>query len=321
MFMIIVNSPAKCGSSYLAKLLQEVVEAAGFRDTRATLEEYGLSAPLVGHADVDNWTAEIAGKFMIPVLEGKPLVLKTHQCRMPPFERMLLHPNVHMVLLSRDPRDCAVSARDAGVNNRKMGGNGEPFDNIFTIRDAIEFTNQYLSVFRDWIDDNTVFHARYEDLVSEPASLIRNIFEITKNYACLRSSLIEGVVANLKQQIADEANVELRQRIRFNAGTVGRYASEFSDEDTLFGERVFGDVLDRMKDSDSVVSRWVTRSTGGQLNVGEVQALKEELNHQKIYTESIEAQVDRLQDTNTTYLRRILELELMTMTVGRPSGE
>ena len=76
-----------------------------------------------------------------------------------------------------------------------------------------------------------------------------------------------------------------------------------------------------MKDFDSVVSRWVTRSTGGQLNVGEVQALKEELNYQKIYTESIEAQVDRLQDTNTIYLRRILELELMTMTEGRPSGE
>lgn len=163
-------------------------------------------------------------------------VVKCHWGRDRCVSAMLRSGIARMTLCYRDPRDIVLSAMDHGRRSRQGKDPAKAFAALHSLEDAIEFTRRVISQFEFWFDHPGVHLIRYEDLMRDQASEIREMCDF------LRWPVHVEAIDNAVQQEA----LKRKSSWNFNKGTTFRYREEMTVEQISVCNNVFAGFIARL---------------------------------------------------------------------------
>jgi len=211
--IILSSSLPKSASTIFATYVEDIVAASGKRNGQSYLRS------LAGGRFFEKISPVLSVCLLPASFLYGTMVIKTHCAPNRTVRWMIAVRQLKALYIYRDPTDVALSAIDH--QNRLNGDSNSPFAKFKNLASGCEIVLGWAKVWREWKNYGHVGFFRYEDLMTEPFSVLQNVCHY------------------LQFEIDDQALRELIARhdrnkqnsLNFNKGTVFRYKMECSAEE------------------------------------------------------------------------------------------
>jgi hypothetical protein len=239
MIILSVGMP-RAGSGWYYNLTHDLVTASGGQDAREIRQRYHLQSILTEvNCNIGALTPRRLLLVLIPSLMGNTFVIKAHAGPSPMAQRLIRMNLIRPAYIYRDPRDALVSAYDNGQRARAKGRQNA-FSHLVDFDTSLEFMQQYLDIWEDWIQCPQALHTRYEDLLSDYES------EAGRLVKFLELDEAEPNVRTVVDQYQPKQARSGGKGLHFNRGQTGRFREKLSpQEQTILAEQ-YGPYLEKM---------------------------------------------------------------------------
>lgn len=212
--LVLCNGMPKSGSSYLFKLVQDIVITS--KSAESELSALIDNGTIQGTGKfVENCTEEVFCKLKSISSDHGNLIVKIHDKDFSKIKSFTESGNCHSVFSYREPRDCLISAYD-----HRARANGTVFKEYQDIDKAISDVQSWAKAACNYVS-NDLITVKYEELIAIPIETVVKLglnlgVEVTKSRA--------KAICEVEEK---ERTVGARQ---FNTGLANRYLSEMPFE-------------------------------------------------------------------------------------------
>lgn len=231
----------KSGSGWLFSLTNSILARSGGVDARRV--QSGLVASRL--LDGPNCLVGIVRWPQMSMLYGLSLrhgsfVVKTHDAPTSAVRSLCGSGRARAIYSYRDLRDVALSALDHGRRLRLEGRTGS-LRTITTLEEALRYADGLVPTWRDWLSCPGTLALRFEDAVTDPATVVRRITDH------LGVRLDSSEVRDLLEEFPPGmGNPDWSDGLHFNKGVAGRHRSEMTLAERQLADRVLGQSLREM---------------------------------------------------------------------------
>lgn len=247
MLILVVGMP-KSGSSWYYNLTNDALVAAGYQDSRAIRDKYGLHDILkFDVCNIQQLTIEKLQRVTTPPLSLETLVVKTHDKPNDYVKKLMATGMVKATYIFRDLRGVALSGFEEGQNLRSQGRFHRTVCHLTSLEDAIYWSKKHIGVWREWANLKDVLLMRYEDLTSNPfheLSRVRTHLGIDVSDAGIQQ-IIRKWKAWKTEQLSYARFGEKRD-LHFNKAITGRFRKVMTQKQLDLCQRVLGEYLQEM---------------------------------------------------------------------------
>ncbi|HEY5730671.1 MAG TPA: sulfotransferase domain-containing protein [Anaerolineales bacterium] len=238
MIVLSVGMP-RAGSGWHYNLIHDLMEAAGYTDTRVIREKYRLQSILTEvNCNIGVLSVRRMGMVSVPALAGNDFVIKAH-AGPSASSRLLQRLNlIRITYIYRDPRDAMLSAYDYGQRALQKG-RPNAFSHLTDFEKSLGFMMDYVRIWEGWMREKGVLIARYEDLLTDYDSEAKRLVEFLK---------LDGGRSEI-QKVTDgyrPGAAEGLQGLHFFKGKIGRFRESYSAEQQAILKERMGGYLSKM---------------------------------------------------------------------------
>ena len=239
MIILSVGMP-RAGSGWYYNLTHDLVTASGGQDAREIRQRYHLQSILTEvNCNIGALTPHRLLLVLIPSLMGNTFVIKAHAGPSSMAQRLIRMNLIRPAYIYRDPRDALVSAYDNGQRARAKGRQNA-FSHLVDFDTSLEFMQQYLDIYEDWIQCPQALHTRYEDMLSDYESEAGRLVKFLE---------LDDAEPNVRLVVDQYQSKQARsggKGLHFYRGQTGRFREKLSpQEQTILAER-YGPYLKKM---------------------------------------------------------------------------
>jgi len=165
MIVLAVGMP-RAGSGWHYNLVHDLVVAAGGQDARAIRRRFLLSPFLTEvNCNIRTLSTKRLAPVLVPSMLGNTFAIKTHSGPTPMALRLIQSGRMRVTYIYRDPRAALLSAYEYGQRAR-AAGRRNAFAKLTTMEQTIEFIQNYLRIWKEWMSLDGIHSLRYEDLLA-----------------------------------------------------------------------------------------------------------------------------------------------------------
>ena len=239
MIVLSVGMP-RAGSGWHYNLIHDLVSASGGRDAREIRKRYLLSPILTEvNCNIGALTSKRLIPVMLPSLLGNCFTVKVHAGPTPFALRQINKKRILPIYIYRDPRAALLSAYEYGQRGLEKG-RINAFGHLATIEKAIEFMQEYVGIWEQWIACSHTLHVRYEDMVTDydnESERLLDFLGIEKG-----GERITEVIEKYRPGRVSEED----KGMHFHKGQAERFRAALTEEQLASCAEAFGDHLEMM---------------------------------------------------------------------------
>lgn len=239
MIILAVGMP-RAGSGWHYNLIHDLMATTGCDDAREIRTRFGLQGILT---EVNCNIGVLSARRLImvtrPALLGHTFVIKAHSAPTLWARALIQGGLMRVAYIYRDPRDAMLSAFDYGQRATEKG-RPNAFSHLTTFEKCVDFIDEYVRGWGQWMAVPGVIKTRYEDLLtnySHEAERIARFYGLDP-----RDEKIAAVLARYQP----EGQTQAQQGTHFFKGQVGRFRSRYSPEQQKLLADRFGPALQKM---------------------------------------------------------------------------
>lgn len=239
MIVLSVGMP-RAGSGWYYNLIHDLVVANGGKDARQIRKDYHLEGILTEvNCNIGALTLRRVSGVLVPVWKGENFVIKAHSGPTLVGNLAMSLGWIKYTYLYRDPRDALLSAMDFGKRTLEKG-HPNAFSHLTDLDKAIDFMLDYCKIWEDWMQQENILHARYEDLLTNyDAEALRLI-----SYLNIQTS--SQSVNNIVEKYRPGKAKEGKDGLHFFKGQIGRFKERFNDAEQAKMADKFAPYLGKM---------------------------------------------------------------------------
>ncbi len=230
----------RAGSGWHYNLVHDLVVASGGRDAREIRKRYLLSPILTEvNCNIGALTAKRLIPVMVPSILGNRFAIKVHAGPTPIAQRLIKKGQILPIYIYRDPRAALLSAFEYGQRGLEKG-RVNAFSHLATLEKAIEFMQEYVRIWEEWIACQDALHVRYEDMLTDYENEIERLLDFLK--------IEKGSerVAKVIEKYRPGRGREEDKGMHFHKGQAERFRTTLSAKQLAACAEAFGDHLERM---------------------------------------------------------------------------
>jgi hypothetical protein len=242
MIILSVGMP-RAGSGWFYNLTNDLMLASGAQNARQIRKKYHLQAILTEvNCNIGALTAKRLLPVLIPSLTGNTFVIKAHAGPTHLASQVIQFGWIRPTYIYRDPRDAMLSALENGQRARQQNRKNA-FSHLVDFKTALDFIQDYLIIWEKWIQNESTFKIRYEDLLEKydvEAERLVTFLGLTKDKTI--NTAISRVIAKYRPESAKTD----RKGLHFSHGKIGRFRQKMTAEQQEFLAERFDHYLKRM---------------------------------------------------------------------------
>lgn len=239
MIILTVGMP-RAGSGWHYNLTKALMATTGAADAQDIRQRFRLQSILTEvNCNIGVLSPRRMAMVMIPSLLGSTFVIKAHSGPTTVASQLIRLGQLKVTYIYRDPRDALLSAYEYG---RRAVEKGHPnaFSHLDSIEKAIEFMQEYVDDWSDWISCERCHHVRYEDLKTN------YLAETTRLAKFLGLDSSAPDVAQAIQQFQPEKAKTEQQGVHFFKGVSGRFREGLTPAQQEMCWKSYGPTLIKM---------------------------------------------------------------------------
>ena len=231
MIILSVGMP-RAGSGWHYNLIHDLVVASGGKSARQIRTDFHLTKILTEvNCNISALTMRRLFLVLPASLAGNTFVIKAHSGATAVGDLFINSDWMKVTYIYRDPRDAMLSAMDFGKRTLEKG-RPNAFSHLTDLDTAIDFMMKYCKIWETWTSRNSVFSARYEDLLKDYDA------EVLKLGAFLRLVSKNQEIVDIIEKYRPGQAKEGRDGLHFFKGQIGRFRERFSaDEQKLMADK------------------------------------------------------------------------------------
>ncbi len=231
MIILSVGMP-RAGSGWHYNLIHDLVVASGGKSARQIRTDFHLTKILTEvNCNISALTMRRLFLVLPASLAGNTFVIKAHSGATAVGDLFINSDWMKVTYIYRDPRDAMLSAMDFGKRTLEKG-RPNAFSHLSDLDISIDFMMKYCKIWETWTSRNSVFSARYEDLLKDYDA------EVLKLGAFLRLESKNQEIVDIIEKYRPGQAKEGRDGLHFFKGQIGRFRERFSaDEQKLMADK------------------------------------------------------------------------------------
>jgi hypothetical protein len=239
MIVLSVGMP-RAGSGWHYNLIHDLMATTGCAEARDIRAKYHLESILTEvNCNIGVLSLRRLAMVSGPALLGQTFVIKAHSAPTMAARALIQGGLVRATYIYRDPRDAMLSAFDYGHRAMEKG-RPNAFSHLTDFSKTVDFIEEYVDGWHQWMKVPGVLKARYEDLLTGYDA------EAAKLVAFLGLDGANEKVKAVVDQYRPGGQVQGQQGTHFYKGQVGRFRERYTEEEKKALVERFGATLQRM---------------------------------------------------------------------------
>lgn len=241
--LVVSGGLQKSGSALCFNLLNELLMAEGFSDTRTIRKEYDLEDIIIADdCYIYTLNKDVFKRLLKPLNDGKSFVVKTHRFPSNDYFEFLrdneLDFDIKYIYTIRDPRDTLISAMD---HYKKDPSAFKEFD---TFEHGLISIQQHLKESQKWLNFNEVLTLRYEEFSIDITSALKQISDYL-NLTAIDDTVMSSIKKRYSKDSCSNWDSETKKfsRLHFNKGETKRYLKNLSAQELQLLENLIRDEI------------------------------------------------------------------------------
>jgi hypothetical protein len=238
MIVLAVGMP-RAGSGWHYNLVHDLMKTTGCADARDIRERYRLQNILTEvNCNIGVLSARRLAMVTLPALMGNTFVIKAHAGPTSASRLLQRLSLLRITYIFRDPRDAMLSAYDYGQRALKKG-RPNAFSHLIDFQKSLDFIQDYVHIWEQWMAEKNVLIARYEDLLTDYDKEVARLIDFLK---------LVGNRADVHKMIDGyrPGAGEGQPGLHFYKGKIGRFRESYSPDEQAVLEERLGTYLQRM---------------------------------------------------------------------------
>lgn len=238
MVIISIGMP-RSGTLWRYNLVRDLVVADGGVDGLEIRRKYLLHLFLgPNNADINTLKAKRLIPAMLPALLGNKYVINTHSGPQPLVKELMRKGKIKAIYGYRDPRACILSMLE--YSQRAKPNYSATFLALKDVNDAVNFMDEYMKIWEEWIEVGEALKVRYEDMLDDYQTVTDQI--ITYLGIDRSNPKVDEIVNTYLPGKRKEGG----PRMHLQKGIAERFREAFPQEDQEFLVEVFAPYLAKM---------------------------------------------------------------------------
>ncbi|MCF6278476.1 MAG: sulfotransferase domain-containing protein [Anaerolineales bacterium] len=239
MIVLSVGMP-RAGSGWHYNVIHDLMATTGCAEARDIREQYRLQRILTEvNCNIGVLSLRRLAMVLVPAMAGNTFVIKAH-AGPTRWSRLLADRGVMRILyIYRDPRDAMLSAFEYGQRSIQKG-RPNFFSRLTDFDKTLDFMADYVGIWKAWMAQTNVLHARYEDLLTNYDVETQRLVQYLGLDA--EDDAVQAVLTQYRPGQTDAG----QQGLHFFKGKIGRFREAYSQREQEVISARFGDALERM---------------------------------------------------------------------------
>ena len=239
MLYIAVGMP-RAGSGWHYNLVHDLVVASGGSNAREIRSQFMLSPILTEvNCNIGTLKPKRLLPVMVPAVLGKKFVVKAHCGPSDLTRRLMEKGRIKTLYIYRDPRAALLSAHEYGQRILQRG-RPNAFSHLDTIEKAVDFMQEYIDIYDEWMSIPETLHTRYENFLSDYDAEVARLLEFLE-IKTETKSVLAAVARYRPGQESDK-----HQGLHYFKGQPERFRTALTPEQLAICNEKLGDAIVRM---------------------------------------------------------------------------
>ena len=240
MIILAVGMP-RAGSGWHYNLVHDLMATTGCDDAREIRVRFGLERVLTEvNCNIGVLSLRRLALVTRPALLGHTFVIKAHAAPTIWARTLIQSGLMRAAYIYRDPRDAMLSAHDYGKRVLEKQGRPNAFSHLTDFEKTLDFFNEYVQGWEQWMKISAVLKTRYEDLLQNYDVEATRLAQFTS------TNPADDAIQTIIEKYRPGGGVQGQQGTHYFKGQIGRFRERYTEDEQKILIAKFGGILEKM---------------------------------------------------------------------------